>query len=308
MILNKYSNKDTFINFNHSMNKPSNLKIKLLNVQCLTQTKMIELEENMDKETIFFLTETHKRDNSVRNKDDTRFIHKTRDLSDKKGGGLMMLWKSDIDMKSRELPTKSGDILFTENMIGSYKFYSILVYMSVTDFKLNQDIMREIISLVNSIVDRDILVLGDFNAHIELIGYQKLNKNGKTILNILEKCDLVMLNLDDSKTTGTVTWQRGEQKSTIDYVMTNFSMFGKVKYMQIDECQEIIAISDHNLIYVNIEIKKGNKVKTQEYEKYNYFKLSENRIANLIRSIRDKLPELASGNMELLGSNLRGLL
>ena len=43
------------------MNKPSNLKIKLLNVQCLTQTKMIELEENMDKETIFFLTEMHKR-------------------------------------------------------------------------------------------------------------------------------------------------------------------------------------------------------------------------------------------------------
>ena len=255
MILNKYSNKDTVINFNHSKNKPSNLRIKLLNVQCLTQTKMIELEENMDKETIFFLTETHKRDNSIRNKDDTKFIHKIRDLSDKKGGGLMMIWKSDIDMESRELPTKFKDILFTENIIGTYKFYSILVYMSVTDFNLNQDIMREIISLVNSIKDRDILVLGDFNAHIELIGYQKLNKNGETILNILEKCDLVMLNLDDSKTTGTVTWQRGDQKSTIGYVMTNFSMLEKIKYMQIVECQEVISISDHNLIYLNMEIK-----------------------------------------------------
>ena len=60
-ISNKCSNKDIVNDFNHSMNKPSNLKIKLLNVQCLTQTKMIELEENMDKETIFFLTEMHKR-------------------------------------------------------------------------------------------------------------------------------------------------------------------------------------------------------------------------------------------------------
>ena len=41
--------------------------------------------------------------------------------------------------------------------------------------------MREVISLVNSIIDKDVLVLGDFNAHIELIEYQKLNKNGETV-------------------------------------------------------------------------------------------------------------------------------
>ena len=98
---------------------------------------MIEIEDDMDKETIYFLTETHKRDNSVRMKEDTRSIHKTREINDKKGGGLMMLWKSDLEMKSRELSTKFKDILIAENNIGRYKFYSILVYMSVTDFKLN---------------------------------------------------------------------------------------------------------------------------------------------------------------------------
>ena len=266
---------------------------------------MIEIEDNMDKETIYFLTETHKRDNSIRIKDDTKCIHKTREIDDKKGGGLMMLWKSELEMKSREVSNKIKDILITENIIGRYKFYSVLVYMSVTDYKLNQEIMREIVRLVNNVLDKDIIVLGDFNAHIEIIGYQKLNKNGEIILNILEKSNLVMLNLDEIKTTGTVTWQRGNQKSTIDYVLTNFSMFDKIRFMKIDEDQDEIAISNLNLIYVNIEIRNERKKKTDEYIEYNYFRLSEDRTEKLITSIKNNLQELTAENMENFEEFLR---
>ena len=159
--------------------------------------------------------------------------------------------------------------------------------------------------MVNNVLDKDILVLGDFNAHIEVIGYQKLNKNGESLLNILEKCNLVMLNLDDTKTTGIVTWQRGNQQSTIDYVLANFSMAEKIRSMNIDEDQEVLAISDHNLISVNIEIRKGKKKKKVEYIEYNYFRLSEDRTAKFITSIKDRLPELTLENMEKFQDHIK---
>ena len=72
--------KETLI---YDIDKLTNIKIKLLNVQCPTQAKIIEIEDNIDKETIYFLTETHARDNSVKMKDGIRFIHKTREINDK---------------------------------------------------------------------------------------------------------------------------------------------------------------------------------------------------------------------------------
>ena len=51
-----------------------------------------------------------------------------------------------------------------------------------------------------------------------------------------------MLKLNDTKTTAIVTWQRGNQRSTIDYVWANFTMFEKIRFMNIDEDQEVLAI------------------------------------------------------------------
>ena len=284
-------------NFNNS-HRVSNIKMKLLNVQSLSQAKMIEIEDDLDRETIYFLTETHKRDNSIRFKDSTNSIHKIREINDKKGGGLMMVWQAKLELISKEITSKFKDILVTEINIGRYKFISILVYMSVNDFKLNQEMNSEILSIIDKFDDFDIIILGDFNAHIGLIGYQKLNKNGEALLNIMDKCNLIMMNLDDNKTTGAVTWQRAEQKSSIDYVLVNYKMYNKLKSMIIDEDREIIGISDHNLICVNIEIMKPKKKKVEDYEEYSYFKMSEDRVKKLIDSMKEKLPEIALQNME----------
>ena len=50
---------------------------------------MLEIEDDMDRETIYCLTETHK-----------------REKNGKKGSSLIMLWESELEMKSRELSTK----------------------------------------------------------------------------------------------------------------------------------------------------------------------------------------------------------
>ena len=106
------------------------------------------------------------------------------------------------------------------------------------------------------------------------------------------------MNLDDNKTVGAVTWERGTQKSTIDYALVNFSMYDRVKSMVIDDAHEILKISDHNLICINMEVVKKKKCISQEYEVYEYLKISDNRIEKLIELLRGCLIEIDPGNME----------
>ena len=259
---------------------------------------MVEIEDNLDIDSIYFSTETHRRDNGVRMGENIKCIHKTREIQDKKGGGLMMLWQSKLDMVCSEIYSTFSDILITKSSIGNFTFFTILVYMSVTDFKLNQNMSKEIIKTIDSLEDENILLLGDFNAHIDLIGYQKLNKNGEQLLNILDRCNLIMMNLEDNKTVGAVTWERETQKSTIDYVLVDFSMYDRIKSMVMDDTHEILKISDHNLICINIEVVKKKKCISQEYEVYEYLKISDNRIEKLIELLRGCLIEIDSENME----------
>ena len=50
--------------------------------------------------------------------------------------------------------------------------------------------------------------MGDFNAHVGIIGYQELNYNEKIGLDIMTENNVIMLN-DADKCKGTYTWSRG---------------------------------------------------------------------------------------------------
>ena len=49
----------------------------------------------------------------------------------------------------------------------------------------------------------------------------------------------------------------GESRTAIDMVLMNRKMYGECKGMVIDEDKEVTAISDHNL--VTIELKLGGR-------------------------------------------------
>ena len=53
--------------------------------------------------------------------------------------------------------------------------------------------------------ENPVLLLGDFNGHVGFLGEQKLNINGKLILEWLDKYDLTILN-DVCECEGTYTW------------------------------------------------------------------------------------------------------
>merc|ERR1712106_1207774 len=125
------------------------------------------------------------------------------------------------------------------------------------------------------------MILGDFNAHLEELDGKKEDENGKMIKKWLNDYDLVLMN-GDIKCKGTYTRTLGEQKSAIDMVIMNRTMYEKCNEMIIDEDKEKIDFSDHNLISVNFKMREGYK---------NRFKKGEWKIGDYYRKGEDAMKE-----------------
>ena len=89
--------------------------------------------------------------------------------------------------------------------------------------------------------------MGDFNGHIGLIGNRRLDRNGKFVKKLMDEKNLTLLNLEE-KCVGTVTWEKNESRSTIDFILVNNEGNKDFLQMNIDEKKEIYDLSDHNLI------------------------------------------------------------
>ena len=118
----------------------------------------------------------------------------------------------------------------------------ILIYLSVIrgaiEKKSSQGIMTEIQRGISQCDDDELVfIMGDFNAHVGIIGEQELNYNGNIVLDIMIENNIIMLN-DTDKCKGTYTWCRGQSKSVIDFVLVNCLAFGICYQMEIDEQQE----------------------------------------------------------------------
>ena len=101
--------------------------------------------------------------------------------------------------------------------------------------------------------DELVFIMGDLNAHVGFIGEQELNYNGKIVLDNMTGNNMIMLN-DTDKCTGTYTWNRGQSKCVIDFVLVNSLAFGICDQMEIDEQQEQFDLTDHNLIEISLKL------------------------------------------------------
>ena len=106
--------------------------------------------------------------------------------------------------------------------------------------------------------------------------------------------DLYLIN-ESEKCTGKYTWGRNrgennEQKSAIDMVLVNKKLFGLVGEMIIDEKQEVINFSDHNLITIklNLKMSKANSFKGNKWERITYYKKDEKSIEELCEEIKQR--------------------
>ena len=169
---------------------------------------MIEVEQIVNEENIFLLTETHKRDGSVRNATGLGVIHKTRKRESKKGGGIMAVWKEEEDMEIRQLNCKSEDMLLIETIKAKEKHIIATVYLSVNDIEKNKEMTKELKNITEKYKEEKLMIVGDLNAHVGLIGNQSINQNGRLVRELMEQTSLIMMNIDKEKTTGKITWSQ----------------------------------------------------------------------------------------------------
>ena len=132
--------------------------------------------------------------------------------------------------------------------------------------------------------------MGDFNAHVGIIGEHKLNYNGKIVLDIMTENNIIMLN-DTDKCKGIYRWSRRQSKSVIDFVLVNSLAFGICDQMEMDEQQEKFDLTDHNLIEIPFKLNymHPNYDRTGKWEEKIYYKLDEKSLEKYITQMEKDL-------------------
>ena len=143
---------------------------------------------------------------------DVSIIQTMREMQDRKGGGLLIMYKEE-KYYLQKMTTRSTEILHVEGEIGREQIRIVLVYMKTGNDNEKKNIIEEIGQIVEEkeMQQKATIVLGDFNGHLGYLGNQEENMNGKLINKMIKEEDLILLNID-SRCKGTYTWQRGEQK------------------------------------------------------------------------------------------------
>ena len=287
----KYYKPDYKINPNVN-NTCLKCEIKFLNVQNISQVKMIQIENNIlnsKQHNIFCLVETHENIHKMKTNDNISIRIKTRHQSDIPGGGIAVLFnKSHWVVNERE--TVHKDIMALDVSKGSLHFLLIIPYLSTNNLTRNKVIYSEINQIINNNLDRNIIILGDFNGHTGILGPQKVNTKGKDFLKFSDENNLNILNLDP-ECTGEITRYQHPNKSVIDFALCNNNIYRSFSKMIIDEDKDEISFSDHNLIttifnYTNMHNSNNN------IQEVTILQTSEVAINNYTEEVHDSIRQL----------------
>ena len=122
-----------------------------------------------------------------------------RDIRDKtkgikKGGGLKILMEKDKNMDFEYITCASNDILDLEGKCFNIDLKIILVYFDVDKGakgkEINDLIRLEIEEKIKENKKEGLIILGDFNAHMEILEPDRKNDvNGKMISDWCDKYD-----------------------------------------------------------------------------------------------------------------------
>ena len=197
------------------------MSVFLVNVQGLTEHKWNEWQEMIGKMDssirVSMFTETQHKVEKVFFGEDYKYVVSMRDEQDKKGGGLMVGSNDEVSFVGVE--SGNVDVLCVDIEVRKKRMRVILTYWDVRDSDRND----RIVMCIRGIVERyegKLMVLGDMNAHVGFLGEQVLNRNGEKLLNLMDECGLVMLNLDE-ECRGDITREENGHKSVIDFVLVN---------------------------------------------------------------------------------------
>ena len=206
---------------------------------------------------------------------------------------------TEIKLEKKENNNK--DLLEIEGRIFGMKIKIVIVYFDANKNKRGKDRNITLKENIETIIENNkmegLMVMGDFNGHIKEIDGRNEDENGKMIINWIEKYKLKLLNLDE-KCEGKYTRVRGEQKTTIDYILVNENIYERFEGMHIDEEKEIIEGSDHTLISVKLKIEKNKNIEKAEWKEITYYVNTEREIESCIKELENKWKEGDRNNLQ----------
>ena len=273
---NKRDEENVFIK-NQANIHMNTININMLNIQCLTQSKLIEIENNICNNDVYLLLETHEKRHQTKINPINQQLTKMRNINDKKGGGLMVIWRGGKNININEIITNNCDIMLLKLCVSNNCIYVLLIYMATNDNERNKYIMEEIEIIIRSYENKPLMIMGDFNGHLGYIGVQPLNKNGQNVIKLINSYDLILINTDPM-CKGEITREQSNVKSVIDFVLVNSIMYPNLRKMTVDddEIDRKMDISDHNLITVNLEMQKLKPNNyTQPGENIKFYKIND---------------------------------
>lgn len=224
------------------------------------------------------ITETKLRERVELYTENHRMIGKGRSKWKKKGGGVGIIVRKKIDVVIEEI--KVGECEMSEDMMAAYlnykargkteRIFLIVCYMTVQgpdarrDNERKYDLVRR---LVNDHRREQVIIMGDMNGHIGILG-EEVNANGQMLIDFTEEYGLEILNQTIAE--GRVTWVGRNGESAIDYILVNEKARRNVEYMRIDEEREMDVTSDHNMLLLQYacvrERKKTSKPKGKKWK------------------------------------------
>ena len=112
--------------------------------------------------------------------------------------------------------------------------------------------------------------MGDFNGHItkseERMGEWKTDRNGERLINLINQEELEILNFSQY-CKRKWTWIRKDNKSVIDYIISDRSMGKNIKEVEIDEESTKWGIGvDHSWIQVTMGMKTITEHRREPYQ------------------------------------------
>ena len=278
---------------------------RIININGLTMSKYVDIEENFfrkEEVNIVCLTETHKRVEDIYISSKINTFNVMRKKKDKKGGGIQVLLPNMSEIVLEKKENSNRDMLELEGKIHGMRMKMVVVYFDANKDEGGRSRSRKLRSDIERIMENNkmegLMIMGDFNGHLKMIDGKDDDENGKMILEWIEKYKLIMLNLED-RCEGIYTRIRGEQKTTIDYVLVNDRVYEDFRHMHIDEEKEIIDGSDHTLITVDLEVQKSMGKNKTRWKEVIYYSDKE----EVIRECVQELGEIWEGDGSV---NLQG--
>ena len=283
------------------------INFKMINIQGLTKPKYIELEDMLNEEennvNIIVVTETQHKIDKINPSEGAKTISSMREEKDKKGGGLMVIYKDKPEIQMVKVESINKDILEIKGKIYSKHIRMIIVYMDCAGDREGKErnirIRTELEGKIERIGEKEaLIIMGDFNCHLGFIGYQEENENGRKTIELINNNNLILLN-NDERCQGIFTWERGNQKSAIDLMIVNNEMYEYFERMEIDEEKNKIDMSDHNLIEAQMKIDTEKKsYEKGVWEERKYYKTDEKSLNEYREEIKSMINDREVRNME----------